>query len=65
MAIYLPDIDKWDRWRERIEERIARVDVTLLDATFYGEGELRGRLAPPRRDDGPRGAAIRRSNWCP
>lgn len=42
-AIYLPDIDKWERWSERIEERIARVDVALLDATFYGDGELSGR----------------------
>lgn len=41
--LYIPDIDKWERWSTPIEERIARVDVALLDATFYGEGELPGR----------------------
>jgi pyrroloquinoline quinone biosynthesis protein B len=42
-VLYVPDIDKWERWHERVEERIARVDVALLDATFFGEGELAGR----------------------
>lgn len=45
--LYLPDIDKWERWNEAnggpIEARLARVDIALLDATFYGEGELPGR----------------------
>jgi pyrroloquinoline quinone biosynthesis protein B len=42
-VLYVPDIDKWEKWSERIEERIAKVDVALLDATFFGEGELPGR----------------------
>lgn len=42
-VLYVPDIDKWERWEERIEARIARVDVALLDATFFGDGELPGR----------------------
>lgn len=41
--LYIPDIDKWERWSERIESHIARVDVALLDATFFGDGELPGR----------------------
>ena len=41
--LYIPDIDKWEKWSERIEERVGRVDVALLDATFYGESELPGR----------------------
>jgi pyrroloquinoline quinone biosynthesis protein B len=41
--LYIPDIDKWERWEESIEERIARVDVALLDATFYADGEVPGR----------------------
>jgi pyrroloquinoline quinone biosynthesis protein B len=41
--LYIPDIDKWEKWATPIEERIAAVDVALLDATFYGEGELEGR----------------------
>ncbi|MGH7336022.1 MAG: MBL fold metallo-hydrolase, partial [Myxococcota bacterium] len=41
--LYIPDIDKWEKWTTPIEEKIVEVDVALLDATFYGEGELRGR----------------------
>jgi pyrroloquinoline quinone biosynthesis protein B len=40
---YLPDIDKWERWSTRIEDLLATVDVALLDATFFGDGELPGR----------------------
>lgn len=40
---YLPDIDKWSRWSTPIEEVLARVDVALLDATFYDGAELPGR----------------------
>jgi pyrroloquinoline quinone biosynthesis protein B len=41
--LYLPDIDKWERWDRRIEDLIARVDVALLDGTFYADGEIPGR----------------------
>jgi pyrroloquinoline quinone biosynthesis protein B len=41
--LYIPDIDKWERWSERIEDRLAKVDVALLDATFYDEHDLPGR----------------------
>ncbi len=41
--LYLPDIDKWERWDQSIEGWIARVDVALLDGTFYGAGEIPGR----------------------
>lgn len=41
--LYIPDIDKWERWTTPIEEKIARVDVALLDATFYGADEIPGR----------------------
>lgn len=42
-VLYLPDIDKWRRWDERIEDWIARADVALLDGTFFGPDELPGR----------------------
>lgn len=42
-ALYLPDIDKWDRWDVRIEDLIEEVDFAFLDATFFDDGELRGR----------------------
>ena len=41
--LYLPDIDKWERWEERIEDWIAQVDVAFLDGTFYADGEIPGR----------------------
>jgi pyrroloquinoline quinone biosynthesis protein B len=42
-AIYLPDIDKWERWDAegtRIEEVLADVDVAYLDGTFFADGEI-------------------------
>jgi pyrroloquinoline quinone biosynthesis protein B len=41
--LYLPDIDRWDRWDRRIEDVVAGVDIALLDATFYSAAELPGR----------------------
>jgi pyrroloquinoline quinone biosynthesis protein B len=41
--LYIPDIDKWERWNEKIEDRLAKVDVALLDATFFDEHDLPGR----------------------
>ena len=40
---YLPDIDKWEQWERPVEDLIAEVDVALLDATFYADGEIPGR----------------------
>lgn len=42
-AIFLPDIDKWDRWETKIENVLGEVDVAYLDGTFYADGELPGR----------------------
>jgi pyrroloquinoline quinone biosynthesis protein B len=41
--LYLPDIDKWERWELRLEDVLARVDVALVDGTFFEDGELPGR----------------------
>ena len=41
--LYVPDIDKWDRWSMSIEEVLAEVDVAYLDGTFFADGELEGR----------------------
>jgi pyrroloquinoline quinone biosynthesis protein B len=40
---YLPDIDKWERWDVRLEDFLARVDVALIDGTFFADGEVAGR----------------------
>tara|TARA_B110000196_G_scaffold153687_1_gene132326 strand:+ start:1891 stop:2814 length:924 start_codon:yes stop_codon:yes gene_type:complete len=38
--IFIPDIDKWERWATNISELIQKVDYVFLDATFYKNGEL-------------------------
>jgi pyrroloquinoline quinone biosynthesis protein B len=42
-VLFLPDIDKWERWELPIEQVLAEVDVAYLDATFFDARELPGR----------------------
>ena len=42
-AVFIPDIDKWSKWDVDIRDIIRGVDYALLDATFYGNGEIPGR----------------------
>lgn len=42
-VLFIPDIDKWNKWDKRITEEIEQVDYAFLDATFYDIGELPGR----------------------
>jgi pyrroloquinoline quinone biosynthesis protein B len=42
-VVYLPDIDKWERWETPIENIIRKCSVAYLDGTFYSNGELPGR----------------------
>ncbi len=39
-ALFLPDIDKWNRWDENVEAVIGSVDRAYIDRTFFGDGEL-------------------------
>lgn len=41
--LYLPDIDKWERWDRRLEDEVRRTDVSLLDGTFSSADEIPGR----------------------
>ncbi|HET8647627.1 MAG TPA: MBL fold metallo-hydrolase [Vicinamibacteria bacterium] len=41
--LYVPDIDKWEKWDRRLEDEVAAADVALLDATFHDAGEIPGR----------------------
>lgn len=41
--LYIPDIDKWERWDRKIPDEVAAVDVALLDGTFQDEDEVPGR----------------------
>lgn len=41
--LFIPDIDKWTKWERDIRTLVQLVDVALLDATFFAEGELPNR----------------------
>ena len=41
--LWLPDIDKWERWPRGVEAVIASVDVAFVDGTFFDGDELPGR----------------------
>lgn len=41
--LYVPDIDKWERWDRRIEDVIAGASAAYLDGTFFDAAELPGR----------------------
>ena len=41
--LFIPDIDKWEKWDRNITDEIKKVDIALLDGTFYAIGELPGR----------------------
>ncbi len=42
-ALFIPDIDKWSKWKVSIVDLISTVDYALIDATFFADGELKGR----------------------
>ena len=41
--LFIPDIDKWEKWDRDINEQVIKSDGALLDGTFYANGELPGR----------------------
>ncbi len=42
-ALFIPDIDKWEKWDRSIVSMIKEVDIAFLDGTFYENGELPNR----------------------
>ena len=42
-ALFIPDIDKWNKWEMDIDELINSVDIAILDGSFYKNGEIPGR----------------------
>jgi pyrroloquinoline quinone biosynthesis protein B len=38
--LFIPDIDKWQKWNQNIMEVVKGVDFALLDGTFYQDGEI-------------------------
>jgi pyrroloquinoline quinone biosynthesis protein B len=43
-VMFIPDIDKWEKWDQDIFYVIQHVDVALVDGTFFSQGEV------PHRD---------------
>ncbi len=42
-ALFIPDIDKWEKWDTAITQVISKVDYAFLDATFYDDEEINNR----------------------
>ncbi|MEX0275745.1 MAG: MBL fold metallo-hydrolase, partial [Flavobacteriaceae bacterium] len=42
-ALFIPDIDKWDKWGDDIRELVKKVDYAFLDATFFDGKEINHR----------------------
>ncbi len=38
--IFIPDIDKWQKWSEKLEDVVKSSDYVLIDGTFYADGEI-------------------------
>lgn len=43
-ALYLPDIDKWQRWPS-VHQVLGEVDLAFVDGTFFGQDELERPMA--------------------
>lgn len=42
-ALFIPDIDKWEKWNTPLVEALSEVDYAFLDATFYDDAEINTR----------------------
>ena len=40
-ALFIPDIDKWHKWKRNIVEEVKKVDYAILDATFLNQNEVK------------------------
>lgn len=42
-ALFIPDIDKWEKWQTSIVSEIEKVDYAFVDATFFDAEEINNR----------------------
>lgn len=42
-VLFIPDIDKWEKWDRNIIEEIKNHDASFLDGSFYANGEIPNR----------------------
>ena len=40
-ALFIPDIDKWHKWKKSIIDEVKKVDYAFLDATFLNQYEVK------------------------
>lgn len=40
-ALFIPDIDKWQKWNRNIVEEVKHVDYAFVDATFFDANEVK------------------------
>lgn len=38
--VFIPDIDKWQKWNKDLKELVKENDILLIDGTFYRDGEI-------------------------
>ncbi len=38
--VFIPDIDKWQKWSTKLEDVVRANDFLLIDGTFYADGEI-------------------------
>ena len=38
--VFIPDIDKWQKWSANLEDVVKSNDYVLIDGTFYADGEI-------------------------
>jgi pyrroloquinoline quinone biosynthesis protein B len=41
--LFIPDIDKWEKWQGSIVDEVRNSDMAFIDGTFFKDGELPGR----------------------
>ena len=42
-ALFVPDIDKWEKWNKNIIKEISKVDYAFIDGTFFDAVEINNR----------------------
>jgi pyrroloquinoline quinone biosynthesis protein B len=40
-ALFIPDIDKWEKWERNIIDEVKKVNYAFIDASFFRDGELK------------------------
>lgn len=42
-VLFIPDIDKWNKWKVDLKSLLKKIDIALLDGSFYKNGEIPNR----------------------